>query len=64
MKHWPREAKMKRRSPNKALSLFFWRKRMGAPTERAIYTIKYAIATMPIKQSGYNFKQASYMIWA
>lgn len=22
MKHWPRETKMKRRSPNKALSLF------------------------------------------
>lgn len=37
---------------------------MGAPTERAIYTIKYAIATMPIKQRGYNFKQASYMRWA
>ena len=34
---------------------------MGAPTEIAIYTIKYAIATMPIKQRGYNFKQASYM---
>ena len=37
---------------------------MGAPTEIAIYTIKYAIATMPIKQRGYNFKQASYMRWA
>ena len=33
---------------------------MGSPTERAIYTVRYAIATMPVVQRGYNFEQASY----
>lgn len=37
---------------------------MNAPNERAIYTVHYAIATIPIKQCGYDFKQASYMRWA
>lgn len=37
---------------------------MNAPNERAIYTVQYAIATIPKNQSGYNFKQASYMRWA
>ena len=34
---------------------------MESPTERAIYTVRYAIATMPIIQRGYDFEQASYM---
>lgn len=37
---------------------------MESPTERAIYTVRYAIATMPVVQRGYNFEQASYMRWA
>ena len=37
---------------------------MESPTERAIYTVRYAIATMPVIQRGYNFEQASYMRWA
>ncbi len=37
---------------------------MESPTERAIYTVRYAIATMPIIQRGYDFEQASYMRWA
>ena len=37
---------------------------METPTERAIYTVRYAIATMPIIPHGYNFEQASYMRWA
>ena len=44
--------------------LFFWRRQMESPTERAIYTVRYAIATMPVVQRGYNFEQASYMRWA
>lgn len=31
---------------------------MESPTERAIYTVRYAIATMPIIQRGYDFEQA------
>lgn len=34
---------------------------MESPTERAIYTVRYAIAIMPVVQRGYNFEQASYM---
>lgn len=64
VKHLPRETKMKRRSPNKTLSLFLWRRQMESPTERAIYTVRYAIATMPVIQRGYDFEQASYMRWA
>ena len=37
---------------------------MELPTKRAIYTVRYAIATMPVIQRGYNFEQASYMRWA
>ena len=37
---------------------------MESPTERAIYTVRYAIAIMPVVQRGYNFEQASYMRWA
>lgn len=37
---------------------------MESPTKRAIYTVRYAIATMPVIQRGYNFEQASYMRWA
>ena len=37
---------------------------MESPTERAIYTVRYAIATMPVVQRGYNFEQACYMRWA
>ena len=37
---------------------------MESPTERAIYTVRYAIAIMPIIQRGYDFEQASYMRWA
>ena len=37
---------------------------MESPTERAIYTVRYAIATMPVIQRGYDFEQASYMRWA
>ena len=40
------------------------RRQMESPTERAIYTVRYAIATMPVVQRGYNFEQASYMRWA
>lgn len=29
---------------------------MESPTERAIYTVRYAIATMPVVQRGYNFE--------
>ena len=36
---------------------------MESPTERAIYTVRYAIATMPVIQRGYDFEQASYMGW-
>ena len=35
---------------------------MESPTERAIYTVRYAIATMPVVQRGYNFEQASYCL--
>lgn len=55
---------MKRRSPNKALSLFLLEETNGIADERAIYTVRYAIATMPVVQRGYNFEQASYMKWA
>ena len=37
---------------------------MESPTKRAIYTVRYAIETMPVTQRGYNFEQASYMRWA
>ena len=36
---------------------------MELPTKRAIYTVRYAIATMPVIQRGYNFEQASYIYW-
>lgn len=37
---------------------------MGSPMERAVYTVRYAIKSMPTTQRGYSFEQTSYMRWA
>jgi hypothetical protein len=37
---------------------------MESPMERTIYTVRYAIKSMPKTQKGYSFEQMSYMRWA